>query len=117
MIDIPEGDETGLGAPPADPADPMAAAPAGPRQRMRIPKSALAINGDSPSDGDPVEFSVTGRVVGSSGDFLELELDTANGEDAPGDDEGLEPGGDEMDMEALQSAAASSMGVPNGGPY
>lgn len=101
------------------PADPMApAAPPVVRQRIRIPKSALSINGESPADGDPIEASFTGRVVGS-GDTLEIELETVNGEDAGAGEDAGEDADD--DMAALEAAALASMTPqapqPKGGPY
>lgn len=66
--------------------------PANEGQSILIPRSAVDMHGSSPEEGDPVEFSVTGSMMGKEGEFYRVSLETANGKDMPADEAEDAPG-------------------------
>ncbi len=58
-----------------------------PAGTVPVPLAALAIDGVMPAEGDPVSFSVAGRIVSTDGTTAQVQVETVNDQPMPANDD------------------------------
>ena len=79
-----------------------------------VPLAALAIDGQQPQPGDPVEFTVSGKLQTIEGEIAYVAAETVNGQPLPPPESEKDPA--DMNEQEMRGMAEKADALPIGSP-